>query len=422
MRRRRRALGAFLWLVPLLVCAEATYAQVEIGGFGQVNYAARVTGAPCPSPTACDFLLGEERVQLKLEAFSESGSAAFASRVDFYHDAVVNEPGIEVREIYIDLTSEHAGLRAGRQIVTWGTGDLLFINDTFPKDWIAFFTGRPLEYLKVGSDALKIDLYPGFLDAEIVFAPFFQPDRYPTGGRLILFDPLSPALPRRLEQKERSWENTELSAKLSRYVSDWEVAAYASRGFFRTPAASLAEEGPRPELRLSFPRLNTYGASARGGLRAGVLSIEGGYYDSVEDREGDDPAVENSQVKGLIGYSHALWRDATLGAQAFVEWMPSHDAYRDSLPPGFPAREAVRWTVTTRFTQLLSYQTITLNLFAFWGLTEHDALLIPSIRYSFSDALWAELGSNIFLARNPWTTFGALDRNDNVYLTLRYGF
>src|SRR3970282_1827099 len=96
---------------------------------------------------------------------------------------------------------------------------LLFANDVFPKDWVALFTGRPMEYLKVGSDALKLDLHPGGIEAEIVVLPFFQPDRYPTGDRLLLPDPFPPGRPRLGGEKQGSLEKVELGGQILRYCS-----------------------------------------------------------------------------------------------------------------------------------------------------------------------------------------------------------
>lgn len=394
-------------------------AEAELGGFVQANYAARTTGGD-ESATG-EFPLGEERLQLKLEGYSEGGSTAYLGKVDLFHDAVLNESDVEVREAYVDLFWGSVALRAGRQIITWGVGDLLFLNDILPKDWLALFTGRPLQYLKIGSDALKIDLYPGPFSSELVVAPFFEPDRYPTTERLILADPLPPDLPRREEQKERSFENVELAGKVSFYIADWEAAGYLSRTFYRSPAATLDDPDAPTGALFFFPRMNIYGGSVAGGFQGGVLSLEGAYYDSREDRTGTDLTIENSQAKGLVGYSYPLWEDATLGFQGFLEWMMDYDAYQQSLPPGVSAREEQRWTVTTRFRQLLLHQTLSLGFFAFWGVTEQDAYVIPSIRYSFTDELWAEVGANVFLGDEPQTMFGALDRNDNIYLTLRHG-
>ena len=87
-----------------------------------------------------------------------------------------------------------------------------------------------------------------------------------------------------------------------------------------------------------------------------------------------------------------------------------------------PKRDEFRWIATTRFTQLLLHQTLSFSFFGFWGATERDAYLIPSIRYSLADELWAEIGANVFFGNEPHTMFGAFDGNDNVYLTIRHGF
>ncbi len=59
----------------------------------------------------------------------------------------------------------------GRQILTWGTGDLVFINDLFPKDWVSFFIGRDVEYLKAPSDALKVSAFSSWANLDLVYTP-----------------------------------------------------------------------------------------------------------------------------------------------------------------------------------------------------------------------------------------------------------
>jgi hypothetical protein len=68
-----------------------------------------------------------------------------------------------------------------------------------------------------------------------------------------------------------------------------------------------------------------------------------------------------------------------------------------------------------------SYNGLRLGLFAFWGLSEDDGYIIPSVRYAFNDTLWGKLGANLFVGdRNG--QFGALGDNDNIFATLRYAF
>ena len=76
----------------------------------------------------------------------------------------------------------------GRQILTWGTGDLVFINDLFPKDWVSFFIGRDVEYLKAPSDALKVSAFSGWANLDLVYTPRFDADRFIDGRRLSFFN------------------------------------------------------------------------------------------------------------------------------------------------------------------------------------------------------------------------------------------
>jgi hypothetical protein len=396
--------------------ASAQADSPSLDGFVQSHVAVRTQRGACTPAVECDTPWAELRGQLKAEGRNASGSAAFLGRFDLLHDAVLNDTRIETRELYGDLVSDKASLRAGRQVITWGVGDLLFINDTFPKDWVAIFTGRPMQYLKLGSDALKLNAYPGPLTLELVAADF-RPDRLPDVRRFIFSDPLPAGLPRRTGSPGHGTGELELSLKASGYLGNWELAGYASRSHYRSPAWRVAGG----ELVGRFPRLRTWGASLTGPVGQGVLSLEGGYYDSRDDRAGSDPAVDNSQLRALAGYTRQLWEDGTLGLQLYGERMRDYDAYRASLPAGFPAKDRLRTVATLRFTQLFAHQTVTFSLFGFFGLSERDRYLIPSLRYAVDDHLWAEVGINYF-AGNRNGMFGALRDNRNLYLTVRYAF
>jgi hypothetical protein len=63
-----------------------------------------------------------------------------------------------------------------------------------------------------------------------------------------------------------------------------------------------------------------------------------------------------------------------------------------------------------------------LSLFAFYSPAEQDYLLQPNVIYKVSDAFSATLGANLFGGKNRTTFLGQFDRNDNLYLNLRYDF
>ncbi|MBI4196029.1 MAG: hypothetical protein HY526_13235 [Betaproteobacteria bacterium] len=417
MRRAARAAASMVAVLFALASYVTAAAQgVAWDGFAQSHVAGRTSRVDCPTGTACDFPAAELRGQLKAEGRNSPGNAGFLGRFDLVRDAAIDDTRLVTREAFGGLTFEKAAARLGRQVITWGVGDLLFINDTFPRDWVALFTGQPMQYLKLGSDAFKLNVFPGAANLELVIADF-RPDNTPTSRRFIFADPLPAGLPRRVVEPGNGAGELEVSGRLSGYLDNWELAGYFSRTHFRSPAWRVAGTG----VVGTFPRLDTVGASVTGPLGKGVLSLEAGYYDSPQDRAGRDPSIENSQFRGLVGYSRQLWEDATLGLQVYGERMRNYAAYRETLPAGFPAKDHVRKVATVRFTHLFAHQTITFNFFAFLGLSEKDRYLIPSLRYAFSDNLWTEAGANLFGGKREGM-FGSMQDNRNIYLTVRYAF
>ncbi|MHB8481317.1 MAG: hypothetical protein ACYDBV_01065 [Nitrospiria bacterium] len=407
-------LGCILLTAPL-----AAGEDLALHGFAQANWTARITGQTLPGPEGGDFLLGDERVQLALS--QAEGRARLFSKLDLFHDAVADKSDLEIRESYLDYGTGDISIRVGRQIMTWGVGDLIFINDLFPKDYGAFFSGRPLEYLKVGSDAAKLDLSSDLLSAELVVIPFFEADRLPSSQRFFLFDPFA-ALPHISVTPQAGFENTELALRLYRNVRGFDAALYAYKGFFGSPGVRPDNPTLPTQVTLFYPRLAVYGASVQGNALGGVVSLEAGYDDSLDDRSGSDPAIPNSMLKYLLGYQRQIWTDFTAGFQYYGEYMQDYGTYLETLPSGFPPRDQLRQLLTVRLTQLLRYQTLRLSFFGFYSPTDEDYALMPEVRYNFTDALWGSVGANIFGGKKETTFFGQLAPNNNIYGMMRYEF
>ena len=129
---------------------------VDVRGFALGNFSGRTTGHLPPGSEGRALLLGEERLRLDFTGWTDAVDAQIRVKLDGVHDAVADDLEADLREAYFDYTTGDLDFRLGRQIVTWGVGDLLFINDVFPKNWVSFFSGRPLEYLKNGIDGLRV--------------------------------------------------------------------------------------------------------------------------------------------------------------------------------------------------------------------------------------------------------------------------
>lgn len=397
--------------------------EFDIHGFVQTNFSLRIaaagdirtfSGKPLP-----EYLLGDERVQIEITRSGEI--ARLLGKFDVFYDAVDKRADLDVREAYIDLTLGKFDIRAGRQIITWGVGDLVFINDVFPKNWVAFLSGQPLQYLKIGSDAININVFPEWASAQIIVIPFYRSDILPSGERLLAFDPLPTFTNRRELPPEMTLKNTQIAGRVYRYVGSFDVSLYLYRGFWGSPPGMVIN--PDESLLLfTHPRLNVYGGSIQGALLNGVLSVEGGYYDSRDDHQGTNMGIENSQIRFLAGYQRALGENFSLGLQYYGEQIQDYNAYAQNLPPAFPERKEWRHTLSVRFTQFLKYQTLQLSFFMFYSPNEKDYYINPEIRYDLGSGIWFALGGILLGGEKDHTFFGQFEKNDNVYFVLRYAF
>lgn len=428
VRIRLSAVIASVLVGASCLCAQPAQAQgkkkfpLRIHGFLLGNFTPHTGGAHPSGKEGSRFLWADERLRLEISGDTANGHLSFMFKGDLFHDAVANTFDGVVREAYMDYSRAWLDVRLGRQIVTWGVGDLVFINDVFPKDWSAFFSGRPLEYLKVGVDAAKLHVTTRALNAELMVIPFFEPDNLPGPERFFFFDPFGNAGNRLLREPATTPGNTEFALRLYRRIVGNDVSLYAYRGYWRQPSFRPSQLPLLVQLQGFYPRLAVYGASTQRNIGAALLSLEAGYYDSQDDRQGSDPVIPNSQFRFLAGYQRQLTSEFTLGAQYYTEILMDYASYEATLPSGFPLQDRMRHLLTLRLTQFLKYQTWKVSLFSFYSPSDQDVLLIPEVWHAITDRLSLAGGATVFEGQRPTTFFGQFDRNDNVYVVLRFDF
>jgi hypothetical protein len=278
-----------------------------------------------------------------------------------------------------------------------------------------------LQYLKFGSDAINVNFFPEFVSLQMIVIPFYQADVLPRGERLLAFDPVPTVTNRKEIELQSTLRNTQLAARLYRYLGNFDVSLYFYRGFWGSPPGMIINPD-RGVLTFTHPRLNLVGGSLQGAFLNGVLSLEGGYYDSRSDPLGRDPGIENSQIRLLAGYQRALGENLTLGFQYYGERMQNYRSYEQNLPAAFPQRKELRHTLSLRVTQLMKYQTLRLSFFAFYSPNDKDYYVNPEARYELGNGLWVATGAILLGGEKDYTFFGQFDKNDNVYFVLRYTF
>lgn len=400
--------------------------QWQVSGFVDTRIAPRLK-EPIDQE---DLTAAETRAQVK--AIRSWDNLTATIRADVLADAVAENHGADLNDGtgIIDLReanilwrpTKNLDIKAGRQILTWGTGDFLFLNDLFPKDFRSFFIGRRDTYLKAPSDAVKASYFSDIVNLDVVYTPQFDPDRFINGRRLSAYNPFQRQITGddsvfRTDRPNEILEDDEWAARAHRLFGAYEAALYAYDGFWKGPQGFE----PGNTGRLSFPKLSAYGASLRGPLLGGIGNIEFSYYDSRDDR-GDDPNVPNSQLRTLIGYDRELITNLRGSVQYYTENISDYDALIRNTPTGAPVPDETRHLFTGKLVKSWPEEQVTATLFAFYSPSDQDGYIRPRLSWNVTDDWTFEAGANWLFGEDAYTQFGQLEDNSNAFVAIRYGF
>jgi hypothetical protein len=363
-----------------------------------------------------------EELRWRIESDRTLGRAIVALKADAGFDGIESRGYVDIRDATLSFTAgEAVDIKLGHQVQTWGTGDLVFLNDLFPKDFVSFFAGRDDEYLKAPGSAIRLTRFGSVFGIDFVWTPVFEPDVYLTGERFSFFSPLAgenvaPRPPISAIEPDRTFANGEFAVRAFRTVEGREYALYGYRGFFKQPSALNRSLLP------TFAPLSAWGASLRKPAGRGLLNAEFAYYDSRDDRDGADPLIPNSQLRLLAGYEWEAARNFTVGLQYSAEWTLDHDELlAGSLAPQFEPEE-YRQILTSRFTYRSGRERYLWSLFTFLSPTDKDFYLRPQFTLRYSDEWTYVFGGSLFGGDGGHTFFAQFEDASNVYLRARYNY
>ena len=171
MKTNRLIIG--LTVIMFAISGLAYGQDLEMSGFAEGLWSAGIND---DNPTGRDYPAAEMRLQLRLESYGDNAEA-FA-KLDFVQDGFDStKTDLELREAYMKFRALGGfDFKVGRQILTWGTGDLIFINDVFAKDYQSFLIGRQDQYLKAPQTAIRAEYYTDFGSFALIAIPDFEPN------------------------------------------------------------------------------------------------------------------------------------------------------------------------------------------------------------------------------------------------------
>jgi hypothetical protein len=270
-----------------------------------------------------------------------------------------------------------------------------------------------------------VDYYAGNSTFELVWLPVFTPNRLPEEGSIWKKTPdfpITPAYDYTQKDVDEKLENSEVFLKYSvitsladleimgGYTWDDDPAFHQNRIFTGATLTSLT-------LTPKHHRLGLFGGSFSSTVLEGwVVRGEAAYYLNKHFATGDpnvkDGVTEKNYLHYLIGIDFSLF-GADMSIQAVQEWIQDYDNYLNQDE------------FDTTFTFLIKNQylndTLTLEIFSYFGLNPKDALIRPKITYSVSDGFDASLGTNFFIGDKEGR-FGQFKGNSMIYTQLKYSF
>jgi hypothetical protein len=396
----------------------------QLTGFVEAGYGQFLQNNIVESSASLNEISARVNLDYSHELFEASG------KLDSYYDAVLAKTIFHTRELSISASPfSFVDIKAGRQVLTWGTGDYLFLNDLFAKDWQSFFSGRADEYLKVPSNSVISNWFFNQVNFSLVWTPEFTTDNYITGERFSFYSPQAQQIvaPKQGFPVDKT-NKAQWSARLKTRIHDVEFSLYGYQGFWPTPVGSktlvenLGENSPLSQNQAYFPKLNSWGVSALAPLKGGIVNFEYAAYNSIEDQHGDKVLIANGQHRLLIGYERELAKNFTAGLQYYLERTKHYQALVDnSLVPEQLVAEN-RHLLTLRLNYRAQRQTLLYSLFTFYSPSDKDGYVKPAVNYQYNDQWLFSAGANVFFGRHEYSFFGQHQDNSNAWLRVRYQY
>ncbi len=332
---------------------------------------------------------------------------------------------IGLREAYLDMYFDKFDLRVGKQQIIYGKAEGVFITDVVsPKD-LSEFLLPDFDEIRMGVTAAKLSYYMGNHTLEATWIPVFTPTRMPGAGSIwkpALPFPVEPEFDYSTAQVMPKVGNSELFLRFSSLGSkiDYELVAgtfynddpvYHLTRHTNPNTGQLTGITARPE----YHRLSMAGGSFSLPLGPLVFRSEGGYYSGryfqTESPSAFDATIRKDYLHYMAGLDFTL-AGIRLSSQFIQEYIPGHE-------PGMRS-DQFESTMTFLAKRDFLRERLWVELFAYAGLNDRDALIRPKVTYSFADGFDIQAGANIFTGDEG--RFGQYSTNDMLYAKLKFSF
>jgi hypothetical protein len=321
----------------------------------------------------------------------------------------------ELRELYLEYLGESFDLRIGKQQVIWGKSDGVFITDLVsPKDLSRFLVPDFVE-LRRAVTGVRANGYLGSHSLDLVWVPLFSPTILPAGDSIWAAAMPLPVIPDAAVVPELSVENGEYFAKYSYLGSSFDLSLMGGWFWNDTPAYTVTAPPPALALQGEYYQSAAYGYGVASTVGPLVLRSEGAItldkHYQANFSEYPLGYTEKHGIQYLVGTDFSIL-GTTFGLQFIQDIILDYD---DAL-----MNEEFINTATIAMVRTFASETVRLEMLAYIGMAEPDALLKTQLVWKMTDAF--ELSGGAWLFFGDAGQFGQYDDNDSVFTGARVSF
>ncbi|KQC11904.1 MAG: hypothetical protein APR54_10410 [Candidatus Cloacimonas sp. SDB] len=334
------------------------------------------------------------------------------------YDNLSEELTLSLRQSYIDIYFADFDLRIGKQQIVWGKADGVFITDVISPRDLSEFIMPDFEEIRIGINALKFDYYLGNSTLEAIWIPTFQSTIQPDAGSIWFPETGEFQQPVQISEPEKvagKFSNSDVAVKFSHLGSLLDLELMTAYLWDDTPAQHKFLQVDSSLLIIpKYHRLPMAGASFSKAISGAVARMEAAYYFEKRLHTADlitHGICRKDYLHYLIGYDHN-WFNVDVSFQFVQEFIRN---YEDII-----TKDEFTNTLTMMLNKTFLRETMTLNIFSYYGLNDDDALLRLKLSYDFSGGLNILAGYNLFTGDTG--NFGQFNDNDMAYLKVRLDF
>jgi hypothetical protein len=306
-----------------------------------------------------------------------------------------------LREAFVSLHKSGWLLRAGQQIIPWGSSDVVNPTDFLTAHDYSFYA---VETEKTRSGAISVLVSHAWphVETTVVATPIppstvllLPPNTLPMGITLVEPVPFDTKL-----------ENAEVAAKVKFSGRKWDLALVGFRGFNHTPEFELvAADDNGAVVRQNHHGIVAGGIDGSASVGRLVARIEGSVV-RTENHDGNDPTIQPSYAYGVFGLERPLGDRVRVQAQAIARTYPRWSAPATAMGAmqGVAAANALildyqdraRTSATLRVSYLSAEERWAAEVFGAVNFVGGDFLVRPLLGWHPTEAVAIQVGADIY--------------------------